>query len=384
MTIRQLAPRWPRQTASGWATLGRGLRAHPLPLALALLVTWGGVAPALIAAGLGLIAGAIGTSWALGASLIGHAVGSVFTGQTPTPFDGGAGGALAALVIVAGAVITALGAFTAVLGGALTIPAATISALVCGGLLALVGFVVAWHADLWLLARRGDRRLAWDEWVRLSPLLDAAGRALGIPRTAMPVLLIADSVMPEAAATLRAVVVTTGLLDALDDDALAGVLAHELAHWQAGDPAGSVLIGLAALPLTLVEAALLWLGTLAASSRVLGASLLASAAWLVFWPVHTAVRLVLAPAYARQSRQQEFAADARAASAGELYRAGLCAALETLAAFEAPPQGWQAVLLRTHPPAPLRLERLAPPDELHRRAAIRQMHDAQASASPTP
>ncbi len=369
-------PPVPSHTPSEWTMLWHGLRAQPLALCMALAATWTGMILAIELAGIGLVAGSIAGAWAAGSFLATHSLGSAFTSAPSTPMDVGASGTLMAMAIAAGGAAGALGGFAAIMSGGVLHPAATAAYLICGALLTLTGCGVAWDVELWVLARRGYRRLSWDEWDRLTPLLSAALQALEIPGTEAPVLVMQDSVIPTAHAYMQAIVLSTGLLTTLDDTALAGILAHELAHWRAGDPAGYRLVWLAALPLVVIETVLTWIGTRLAGSRVVGAGLTASLAWLLFWPVHVCVQFLLAPLYAGRAREQEYAADAVAGAAGDLYREGLRAALTTLASFEAPPSRWEEVLVRTHPPAALRLERLASAAEHERRAVVRAHYDA--------
>jgi heat shock protein HtpX len=108
-------------------------------------------------------------------------------------------------------------------------PTGAFIALVVAAGMNLVSY---WNADKLVLSMHGaqevDERQAPD-LVRL--VRDLAGRA-GLP---MPRVYLMDNPQPNAFATGRnpehaAVAVTTGLLNTLDRDEVAGVLAHELAH----------------------------------------------------------------------------------------------------------------------------------------------------------
>jgi heat shock protein HtpX len=89
-----------------------------------------------------------------------------------------------------------------------------------------------WNADRLVLSMYGARPIARADAPRLYDLVaDLAGRA-GIP---MPQLYLIDGAQPNAFATGRdphhaAVAVTSGLLNALDEHEVAGVIAHELSH----------------------------------------------------------------------------------------------------------------------------------------------------------
>jgi heat shock protein HtpX len=129
---------------------------------------------------------------------------------------------------------------TAILLAGLTALFMGVGFLIGGQTGALIALVVAaamnlfsyWNADRLVLSMHGaqevDARTAPD-LVRLVGTL--AGRA-GLP---MPRVYLMDNPQPNAFATGRnpehaAVAVTTGLLNMLDRDEVAGVIAHELAH----------------------------------------------------------------------------------------------------------------------------------------------------------
>jgi heat shock protein HtpX len=106
-----------------------------------------------------------------------------------------------------------------------------------GMLLALVFSAVSnavayWNSDRIVLAMHGARQVSHDSAPHLHDLVaDLAARA-DLP---MPKVYIIDSPQPNAFATGRdpehaAVAASTGLLDSLSTEEIAGVLAHELAH----------------------------------------------------------------------------------------------------------------------------------------------------------
>src|SRR5699024_12659651 len=81
---------------------------------------------------------------------------------------------------------------------------------------------------------------------------------------------------------------------------------------------------------------------------------------LVLWSVSATMRCLVVPLNARYWRECEFAADAEAARAG--YADGLHQALTTIGrGFDGARDGWDQVMLASHPPIELRLERLEPP-----------------------
>lgn len=99
-------------------------------------------------------------------------------------------------------------------------------------LAAAMNFITYWNADSIVLKMYGAREVGEAEAPALVRLVhDLASRA-GIPA---PRVYVIDSAQPNAFATGRnpensAVAVTNGLLQALSQEEIAGVLAHELAH----------------------------------------------------------------------------------------------------------------------------------------------------------
>jgi heat shock protein HtpX len=129
---------------------------------------------------------------------------------------------------------------TAILLAGLTALFMGVGYLIGGQTGALIALVVAagmnlfsyWNSDKMVLSMHGAHQVdesAAPDLVRM--VRDLAGRA-GLP---MPRVFIMDNPQPNAFATGRnpensAVAVTTGLLNTLSRDEVAGVLAHELAH----------------------------------------------------------------------------------------------------------------------------------------------------------
>ena len=97
--------------------------------------------------------------------------------------------------------------------------------------IALNGFVY-WKSDSIALRANGARELAAGEQPRLVSIVGLLADRAGIP---MPRVYLVDRPEPNAFATGRdpkhaAIAVTTGLLEAMDERQLIGVLAHELSH----------------------------------------------------------------------------------------------------------------------------------------------------------
>ena len=97
--------------------------------------------------------------------------------------------------------------------------------------IALNGFVY-WKSDSIALRANGARELAPGEQPRLVSIVGLLADRAGIP---MPRVYLVDRPEPNAFATGRdpkhaAIALTTGLLEAMDERQLIGVLAHELSH----------------------------------------------------------------------------------------------------------------------------------------------------------
>ncbi|WP_435100938.1 zinc metalloprotease HtpX [Halarchaeum sp. P4] len=107
-----------------------------------------------------------------------------------------------------------------------------------GGLLVIAllmgGFSIAqfFFSDKLTLWSMGAREVSEDEYPHLHGVVGRLSQQADLPK---PTVAVVDSRVPNAFATGRsknhaAVCVTTGLLDALNEEEVEGVLAHELAH----------------------------------------------------------------------------------------------------------------------------------------------------------
>lgn len=196
----------------------------------------------------------------------------------------------------------------------------------------------------------GARRLSRREAAWLGPIVAEVTARMGL--RAVPRLLVDDRREPNASAYIRHVVINYGLLEQLDydRDQVAGVLAHELAHWRAGDTVAMAWARGVALPLYLLY-------ELADRLLMVSSRPLHFVVRVLLWPVLVTVRYLVVPVQARLWRRAEYRADAVAAAAG--YGAGLRAALGYLRhSFDGDRSGWDRAVLATHPPNELRLERL--------------------------
>jgi heat shock protein HtpX len=129
---------------------------------------------------------------------------------------------------------------TGILMASLTGLFVAIGFLLGGGAGMLIAFVFAagsnalayWNSDRIVLSMYGAREVNEQSAPRLVHIVRQLSQAAGLP---MPRICIADSSQPNAFATGRdpdhaTVCVTTGLLNRVSDEELAGVLAHELGH----------------------------------------------------------------------------------------------------------------------------------------------------------
>lgn len=266
-----------------WSALWAGFGTYRAALALGVIVGWTTFVIAVELAGFvaaySAVSGLIAATQALGAA------------HLPGPYGAGAGGSIAIVAALAAGVSGAVAGFLFVVGGSIVLaPQVVLAELITGALIALMTTMITFRFEPWILERLGYRRMAWDERERLTPLIRDTATALGLDVEALPAIVIVDTVDTRAWATMRAIALTRGLTDLLDDEELAGVVAHELAHWQAGHPVGERLLWAAALPLVLAQAITLWFG----QSR---SELVKFAAWLLFWPVNVTIRWVIAPVH---------------------------------------------------------------------------------------
>ncbi|MFC3995040.1 M48 family metalloprotease [Nocardiopsis sediminis] len=128
-----------------------------------------------------------------------------------------------------------------------------------------------------------------------------------------------------------------------DEEAVAGVVAHEVAHWRNGDAVTMAWGQGIALSLSLA---------FGLSARVQEGARwrpIQILVWIVVWSVNATMRGIDAPVHVRYWRRCEYAADTDAREAG--YGEGLYRALAQLGhTFDGARSGWEASILATHPP----------------------------------
>lgn len=192
----------------------------------------------------------------------------------------------------------------------------------------LMNFFSYWFSDKIVLAMYRAKELSPDEAPRLYAIMEALTRQAGLP---MPKLYLIPSPAPNAFATGRnpnhsAVAVTQGILQILDDNELAGVLAHELSHIKDRD----ILVGTIAAT---IAGAIIWLANMLKWAAIFGGARgddddNSSALALIFTAILAPIAAMLIQLAI--SRSREFLADSEAAklSGNPL---GLASALEKLA-----------------------------------------------------
>lgn len=342
----------------------------------ALFTAWTAAVIALWIAAFSAIASIVLT--AFGITVSGQAAGVfAFTSHT-------SGGVIFLGALVAGAVGfgTAFAAiYTSSTIGAIPLVA---TALLVGIVIGLVFGLISTVMEPKLLEWRGYRRPSARE--KAEHLDEAAAMALGpLGIRSAPYLRIMDSEVPQAWTYTRTIVISKGLLEKLDAEELAGVLAHELTHWRRGDGFAMRMVWCFGWPVGVLYGLGMFLqGARFGASEpphssgkgtVKGATtFLTFLGWMFLWPSWLLTRFVLVPMTAKDSRLAEYEADAGASAIG--LGDGLSRALKEISKWEGNRNAWDAALARTHPPTELRREALdgdRPPE-----AAITAPTDATA------
>ena len=224
-------------------------------------------------------------------------------------------------------------------------------------------------SDRLALRSMGARRVDPDEYPQLHDRVGRLAQQADLPE---PDVAVADSRTPNAFATGRSpdsavVCLTTGLLDALDDEELGGVIAHELAHVKNRDVAVMTVASfLSTIAFLVVRFGWLFGGRNRNGAPVIVAILVSLLVWVISFVLIRAL-----------SRYREFAADrgaatitgrpsalasALAAISGRMDRVpeeDLREQAEMNAFFIIPvSKGFVGRLARTHPPTEKRIEKL--------------------------
>lgn len=339
-----------------WELLWMGIKAQPWGILAGLIATYTVLPLAIFGAAAGAIAGA-------GAGVVAIAQ---QTQGIAAPYAAGVVSGFSLFGVLAAAAGGAVAGFLFVYGGSwVEAPGRLFASLISGVIITIVFSALIILRERWWLRFYGYRRMSWEEKERIGPQLMAAATAMGIDATRAPRIMISDHHQPDAGAWVhsRTIVLTTGYLRMHTDQEIAGVLAHELHHWNTGHAVGNQLVWASIWPLAMAYNLLLWL---ARNHRNI--ALVYS---LIAWPIWITVRLFVVPVQGLRQREHEYAADAAATGAGAYYRDGLKAALAQDLAFERGRTGWEEAIVATHPPIALRIERLVSPEEAaHRRDVL--------------
>lgn len=274
--------------------------------------------------------------------------------------------------IKTGMLLAALSALVVGVGGALGGESGLLLALLLAG---GMNFGAYWFSDRIVLRMHGAERLTEVQAPELHALVRPLARAAYLP---MPQLYRIPDPAPNAFATGRnpehgVVAVTQGLLDRLDSEELAGVIAHELAHIRNRDTlimaVAAILAGAISMLANLAQWSLLF-GGRSSDDEADQPSPLAGLAGILVAPIAAAlIQMAI-------SRSREYLADAAAARITRDPR-GLARALKAIASWSqqvpaataAPATahlyivnpfsgGGLLTLFSTHPPVAERIARL--------------------------
>lgn len=236
-----------------------------------------------------------------------------------------------------------------------------------------LNFFSYWFSDKLALSMNGARAVSPEEAPELHQLVEHLARQAGLPK---PKVYLVSNPTPNAFATGRnpqhaAVAVTTGLLELLDRNEVAGVLSHELGHIKNRDiligSVAAVLAGAISYLATMAQWAMLFGGGRRSDGE--GGNPLAALVMIIVAPIAAAlIQMAI-------SRSREYLADAAGAKISGQPRS-LASALEKLTAYnrQMPMQvnpasaqmyivnplraGQLTSLFSTHPPMEERIRRL--------------------------
>ena len=172
-----------------------------------------------------------------------------------------------------------------------------------------------WFSDKLALKFSGARPVAPEEMPELHRMVTTLSARAGIPAPAVHVI---DSPMPNAFATGRspskgAVAVTTGIMQTLNREELAGVIAHELAHIKNRDTLISSIAASVAGAISMIADMVMWgmiFGGMSGSEEEEGGGLAGMAGGVVAIFLAPIAALLIQLAI---SRSREYGADAEGA-----------------------------------------------------------------------
>ncbi|MGZ0149495.1 M48 family metalloprotease [Kribbella sp. WER1] len=199
----------------------------------------------------------------------------------------------------------------------------------------------------------GGRRPSRRERELIEPILQECAHRMGL--ASLPVLMMVDDRVPNAAAYSRHIIVNVGFLDMFEyePEPLAAVLCHELTHWRNADTVSSYFIRGVALQLYIAYSICSFL-----LRRTRG--IITFLVWFVSWPIVFAIRFFVMPLQMAGVQAAEYQADQGAVFAG--HREGIRKILAKLReTFDGARNGWDISILTTHPASELRLEQVEEP-----------------------
>jgi len=324
-----------------------GLLRHRLGTLAALAASYTALLVSLWASVLGMILGVV-----VALNMMHH------NSFTQLLFNAGASTSVSAVAVFFGALVGAGGGFVSFYTHTLAAnPFTLFVGVFCGLLLGIVivGIIAAFEGQL--LAFRGYRPLTREEVRKVSPALQLMGAEYGLQHS--PRFAIQESRAPAAFTHMRYIVLTTGLLDTLDQSQLTAVVGHELHHWKMGDSVGQHLVLACAWPIALLYNVASWLSNPHSKGggppiRVPG--FLVALGWVIAWPAWFLMKFPIAIALRHDMRLHEYEADAAVKQLG--YGPQLIEALGILSVYEGGRSGWEHALFATHPTYSQRIDKL--------------------------
>src|SRR5207244_786361 len=129
----------------------------------------------------------------------------------------------------------------------------------------------------------------------LIPLLRDVGTRMGLEF--VPKLRIFDSPVLGVWTHTRHIVLSKGLIDQMDEDEMAAVMAHELTHWVRGDQLAARFVWGCALPLVLLANLYTYVFLRMSSAKRFG-----TLALILVWPALTLLRFFVQPLMVARGR----------------------------------------------------------------------------------
>jgi Zn-dependent protease with chaperone function len=361
--LRRLFAR-PPGYPSYFSWLVTGMLRNKRGLIGALIASWFNLPVAILLGGIGLVAG--GTGGYVGGAFGGNNTADSWVHDIPIldSLFGSAflqGGGILGMLL--GAVLGAVGGF--LVGLALPWLVLSVSspsegigrffaqllvAFLCGFLYSTFAIATEnWRIRIVAGGRRPSRR----ERELIEPVLQECARRMGL--TSLPVLMMDDDRVANAAAYSRHIIVNVGFLDMFEYEVepLAGVLCHELTHWRNADCISNYFIRGVALQLYIAYNVCTFLLRWTRG-------ILTFLIWFATWPIMFAIRYFVMPLQMAGIQAAEYRADQGAVFAG--HRDGIRKVLAKLReSFDGARNGWDMSILASHPANELRLEQVEEP-----------------------